>query len=163
MWNKFYRYYVSMKSVVGHGTRAFLTFKALRWHSSFFLLLLLLLSFFRAIKLAISCESSTQPTIYMKPSRWFLSNVKAYFLAENKNIVNLSLAELIQKVEKVQSEGEEQSAKTLVKIFSRRQIGDIFLISFFDKTGFDISCKLSPMVSDGDNLHEISNPVFWEL
>ena len=46
---------------------------------------------------------------------------------------------------------------------------------FSQKTGFGISCKLSPIffpenriwhfmqiVSIGDNLHEMSNPVFWE-
>ena len=31
----------------------------------------------------------------------------------------------------------------------------IFFFHFSQKTGFDISCI-------GDNLHEISNPVFWE-
>ena len=29
---------------------------------------------------------------------------------------------------------------------------------FFLKTGFDISCKVSP----GDNLHELSKPILWE-
>ena len=40
--------------------------------------------------------------------------------------------------------------------------GDILkYFSFFSQeTVYDISCKLSPM--DGDNLHEMSNPVFWE-
>ena len=41
--------------------------------------------------------------------------------------------------------------------FSKQQTNDIFSY-FSQKTGFDISCKLSP---NGDNLHEISNPVFW--
>ena len=36
----------------------------------------------------------------------------------------------------------------------------IFFFYFSQKTGFDISCKLSPM--DGDNLHEMSNLVFWK-
>ena len=31
----------------------------------------------------------------------------------------------------------------------------IFFFDFSQLTGFDISCKLSPM-------HEMSNPVFWE-
>ena len=34
-----------------------------------------------------------------------------------------------------------------------------FFLIFPRKTGFDISCKLSPL---GDNLHEMSNPVFLE-
>ena len=37
----------------------------------------------------------------------------------------------------------------------------IFFSYFSHKTGFDISCKLSPM--DGDNLHEMSNPVFRKI
>ena len=36
----------------------------------------------------------------------------------------------------------------------------LVIFSYFSqKTGFDISCKLSPL---GDNLHELSNSVFWE-
>ena len=35
---------------------------------------------------------------------------------------------------------------------------EIFLYYFSQKTGFDISWKLS----HGDNLHEMSNPVFWK-
>ena len=31
---------------------------------------------------------------------------------------------------------------------------------FSQKLDFDISCKMSPL--DGHNLHEMSNPVFWE-
>ena len=31
-----------------------------------------------------------------------------------------------------------------------------FFLIFFQQTGFDISCKLS----NGDNLHEMLNPVF---
>ena len=34
-----------------------------------------------------------------------------------------------------------------------------YFFLFFQKTGYDISCKLSPF---GDDLHEMSNPVFWE-
>ena len=33
-----------------------------------------------------------------------------------------------------------------------------FFLYFSQKTGFDISCKSSPI----DSLHEISKPVFWE-
>ena len=33
---------------------------------------------------------------------------------------------------------------------------------FSQKTEFDISCKLSPYVSKGDNLHEKSKSIFWE-
>ena len=46
-----------------------------------------------------------------------------------------------------------------------------FFSYFSQKTGFDISCKLSPFDifsyfsqktgSNGDNLHEMSNPAFW--
>ena len=45
----------------------------------------------------------------------------------------------------------------LDKKFSRRHTEIFFLFS--QKTGFDISCKLSPL---GDNLHEMSKPVFWK-
>ena len=41
--------------------------------------------------------------------------------------------------------------------FSRQQIY-IFLF-FFPENRIDISCKLS---LKGDNLHEMSNPIFWE-
>ena len=47
----------------------------------------------------------------------------------------------------------------------------IIIIFFFQKTGFDRSCKLSPVVTicmkyqilffPEDNLHEMSNSVFW--
>ena len=47
---------------------------------------------------------------------------------------------------------------TILWALSRGQIDETFLI-FPQKTGFDISCKLSP---NGDNLHEMSKPVFWE-
>ena len=65
---------------------------------------------------------------------------------------------------------------TLGKIFSRLHF-EIFFSHFSQETGFDISCKLSPVeticmkcqilfemqiIFIGDNLHEISNPVFWE-
>ena len=43
---------------------------------------------------------------------------------------------------------KELRLSTLGKIFSRQHI-EISLL-FFQKTGFDISCKLSPM----ENLHE---------
>ena len=46
---------------------------------------------------------------------------------------------------------------TLGRIYSRQHI-EIFS-SFSQKTGFDSSCKLSP---PGDNLHEMSEFVFWE-
>ena len=46
---------------------------------------------------------------------------------------------------------------TLGKIFSRWHIEIFFL--FFPETGFDMSCKI---VFNGDNLHEMSNPVFWK-
>ena len=39
--------------------------------------------------------------------------------------------------------------------FSRQHFEIVF--HFLKKTRFDISCELSPM--DGDNLHEISNPI----
>ena len=48
---------------------------------------------------------------------------------------------------------------TLDKIFSRRYNEVLFLFS--QKTGFDFSCKLS-LISNGDTLHEMSNPVFQE-
>ena len=56
----------------------------------------------------------------------------------------------------------------------KKSSGDVlkYFSYFFQKTGFDSSCKLSPkenriwhfmqIVSLGDNLHEMSNPVFWE-
>ena len=50
---------------------------------------------------------------------------------------------------------------TLGKIFSRRYF-EMFFSFFPQKTGFDISCKLSPKDISGDNLHEMSNPVFRE-
>ena len=48
--------------------------------------------------------------------------------------------------------------RTLGKIFSRRHSEIFFLFS--QKTVFDISCKLLQIV--GDNLREMSKPVFWE-
>ena len=49
--------------------------------------------------------------------------------------------------------GKWLTLSTLGKIFSRRYI-EIFFLIFSQKTGFEISI--------GDNLHEISNPVFRE-
>ena len=40
-----------------------------------------------------------------------------------------------------------------------------FFSYFSQKTGFDISCKLSPQLNFlhcGDNLHEMPHPVFWK-
>ena len=37
----------------------------------------------------------------------------------------------------------------------------VTFFEFFQKTGFDLSCKMTPF-SIGDNLHENSKPVFWE-
>ena len=48
---------------------------------------------------------------------------------------------------------------TLGKIFSRRHFELFFLFS--QKTGFDISCNLSPMETSYQ-LHEMSTPVFWQ-
>ena len=51
---------------------------------------------------------------------------------------------------------------TTLFVFSRRQIGVFFFFFFFfsyisHKTGFDISCKLSPL----ETFYEMSKPVFW--
>ena len=55
----------------------------------------------------------------------------------------------------------------LGKISSKQHIEVFFLFS--QKTGFDIPCKLSlleticmQIVSIGDNMHGMSNPVLWE-
>ena len=48
-------------------------------------------------------------------------------------------------------------------LYDRKQ-QTYFTFTFFyfsQKTAFDISCKLSP--SDGGNLDEMSNTVFWEI
>ena len=45
----------------------------------------------------------------------------------------------------------------LGKNFSR-QLSEILFSYFSQKTGFDISCRLS----SGDNLHEMANPIFWK-
>ena len=39
-----------------------------------------------------------------------------------------------------------------------------FFFYFSKKTGFGISCTLSPehIVYSGDNLHEMSKPIFWD-
>ena len=49
----------------------------------------------------------------------------------------------------------------LGKNFNRQQTDDIFSY-FSQKIGFGISCKLSPEISSGDNLHEMPKPIFWE-
>ena len=54
-----------------------------------------------------------------------------------------------------------------VKTYDENQMGTIakvhvtgFFSYIFQKMGFDISCKLSP--TDGDNLYEMTKPVFWK-
>ena len=50
--------------------------------------------------------------------------------------------------------------RTLCKIFSRRYIEFIFLFSyFFQENRFWLFTQFD---SNGDNLHEMSNPVFWK-
>ena len=63
-----------------------------------------------------------------------------------RNSVELKLAHLDNSMEYLQDIFPLSGAVNLyhsLAIFSRQQIDDIFLI-FPKKTGFDISCKLSP-------------------
>ena len=61
-----------------------------------------------------------------------------------------------QHILTVWSEASLLMFSILGKNFSRRHF-EIFFLFFFQKIGFDISCKLSP-----DNLHERSMLIFWE-